>query len=100
VEARSANGLFDALGLEAWNFGRCVEQAKSADATSTCISWLSAGIESAFAACELAGKLRAVNPDAADNLANRWRDAAIDLAVRRHEVVQSRKAELAELAGV
>jgi hypothetical protein len=81
--------------LEAWNFGRCVEQAKGADCTSAYISWLSAGIESAFACVEMAGRLREVNPDAADNLADRWRDAVIDLAVRREEVVQNRKAELA-----
>jgi hypothetical protein len=97
VDPNSAHGLFDMLELEAWNFGRCAEQAKSADCTSAYISWLSAGIESAFACVEMAGRLREVNPGAADNLANRWRDAVIDLAVRREEVVQDRKAELAEL---
>jgi hypothetical protein len=95
VGARSVNGLLDMVELEAANFSRCVGQAKRANCASTIISWLSAAIESAFACVELAGRLRDYEPDAADQLASRWRDAAADLSVRRHEVVENARAELA-----
>jgi hypothetical protein len=80
--------------LEAANFARCLTQAKTTEVASSRISWLSAAIESAFANVEMAGRLREFHPDAATNLANKWRDAAADLVVRRHEVVENAKAEL------
>jgi hypothetical protein len=94
VEERSAHSLLNMIELEAWNHARCLEQAKSTEVASSRISWLSAAIESAFANVEMGGRLREFHADAATNLANKWRDAAADLCVRRHEVVENRRAEL------
>jgi hypothetical protein len=94
VEEQSAHSLLNMVELEAWNYARCLKQAKSTEVASSRISWLSAAIESAFANVEMAGRLREFHPDAANNLAYAWRNAAADLCVRRHEVVQNARAEL------
>jgi hypothetical protein len=98
VDINSAHGLFDVLKLEAAHFGQAVAVAEQADTTTEQISWLSIAIESAFACCELCGRLRDIDPDRANEIANKWRDLAADYAVRRDEVVQNRKAELAGMA--
>jgi hypothetical protein len=94
VELDSANGLLDALGLESWNFSRCVEQADRADCASTRISWLTGALESAYGCAEIAGRLRDVHPNMANRIANTWRDLAAEIAVDRNRVVENRRAEL------
>jgi hypothetical protein len=94
VEVNSAHGLFDVLKLEAASFGQAVALAEQADTTAEQISWLSVAIEAAFGCCELCGRLRDVDPDRADEVANKWRDLVADYMVRRHQVVENRKAEL------
>jgi hypothetical protein len=99
VDFQSTHGLFDVLKLEAANFGQAVALAEEADTASARISWLGAAIEAAFACCEICGRLRDIDPDRANEVANKWRDLAADYAVRRHLLVESRRAELAELVG-
>ena len=82
------------LELEAANFARSIGQAAHAQCATTLISWQSAAIESGFSCVELASKLRDHNPDSATNLSNRWRDAVAELVRWRHDVVESRRAEL------
>jgi hypothetical protein len=94
MDTNSAHVLFDLLGLQAGEFGRAVDQANEAATTTERISWLSVAVEAAFGCIELAGRLRDINPAKADDLASQWRDSAIDLVVRRHEVVENRRAEL------
>jgi hypothetical protein len=96
MEDREASGILDFVELEAANYARACSLAKQASSVSERISWLSAAVESAFGACELVGRLREFHPDAADNLCNRWRDAAADLSVRRAKLVEERRAELAD----
>jgi hypothetical protein len=97
VDISKARGLFDVAKLEAANFGAAVARAEEADTTSARVDWLSIAIDSAFACCEIYGRLRDIWPDRANEVANKWRNLAADLCVRRHEVVQNRRAELAEL---
>jgi hypothetical protein len=93
----SASGLLDALALEGWNFGRCVEQAEHSGCASSRYSWLSAAFESACACVEIAGRLRDVHPNAANRIAGTWRDIAAKAAVDRDRVIEARRAELAEM---
>ena len=94
VDESSANAVLDLIELEAANHARCKAKALHATTASERISWLSAALESAHGAAEMAGRLREFHPDAADRIINRWRDEAANLAVRRHEVVENPKAEL------
>lgn len=91
----SAHALFDVLSLEAAAFSEAVEEGDSAATVSERVSWLNVAIDNAFACVEFCGRLRDIDPARADECANVWRETVTDLAVIRHEVVVSRRAELA-----
>jgi hypothetical protein len=99
MDLDSANGLLDMLALQAWSYDLAVQQVEQADMASARISWLSAALECAYGCAEIAGRLRDVHPNAANRIANTWRDLAAGIAVAREKVVRDRRADLAELVG-
>jgi hypothetical protein len=74
-------------------------EGEQADTVSARISWLSAALECAYGCAEFAGRLRDLHPNAANRIANTWRDLAARIVVDRAKVVEDRKAELVKLVG-
>ena len=101
MEVNSTHGLLDMLALESANYDRCVAEAKKADTASGRINWTSGIVESAFNAVEICGKMRdadQVHANVVEGIGCRWRDIAAEAVVRRHQLIEARRAELAELS--
>jgi hypothetical protein len=92
--------LLDMLGLESANYDRCAAEAEKAETASGRISWTSGMVESAFNAVEICGKIwdaDQVHASVVESIACRWRDVAAEAVVLRHQLVEARRAELAEM---
>jgi hypothetical protein len=103
VEANSTHALLDMLGLESANYDRCAAEAEKADTASGRINWTSGMVEAAFNCVEVCGKMRdadQVHASVVEGIACRWRDIATEAVVRRYQLVEARRAELAELSRV
>jgi hypothetical protein len=86
------------LGLEAANYDRCAKAAERAETASDRINWTSGMVEGAFNCVEICGQLRnsgQIHSDSVEGIAQSWREVATQAVVRRYQLVQSARAELA-----
>jgi hypothetical protein len=87
--------------MESEAFDQAVQADATAETVSDRVTQLSLAVDAAFNCVEICGQLRGADvwhADVVEAMARSWRQIAADFVIRRHELVENRRAELVELA--